>query len=139
MAAAAFLYYIEGQGGSWMASLEMGSYFPFTGAFVDEMITRRAAGNYALGVVHNGRFVPRYIGRADGDVRGRIKDHLGESPDYKYFKFRYAASPRDAFLHECMNYHGFRNSLDNVVHPARPEGMDLTCPYCEQRAVDAEE
>ncbi|HLN62304.1 MAG TPA: hypothetical protein VK464_12195 [Symbiobacteriaceae bacterium] len=122
-----------------MTSLEMGSYFPFTSAIVDEIITRRAPGNYALGFVRNGRFVPRYIGRAESDVRGRIKDHLGESPDYKYFKFRYAASPRDAFLHECMNYHGFIGGLDNWVHPARPAGTDLTCPYCEQKAIDSEE
>lgn len=118
-----------------MASLEMGSYFPLLSEIVDEIITRRAPGNYALGVVRNGRFVPRYIGRDDSDVRGRIKEQIGESPEYKYFKFRYAASPKDAFLHACMNYHDFRNSLEQMTHPARPDGTDLTCPFCEQSQV----
>ena len=114
-----------------MASLEMQGSYELTRANVDAVVTKTSPGNYALGYVNNDDvFVVQYVGRADGDVASRIKQHVGEK--YKRFKFSYATSPKAAFEKECKNYHDFggSQSLDNKIHPDRPAGTYWKCPYC---------
>jgi len=101
-----------------MAKLDMNGPYKLTNDEVDRQVTKKSAGNYALGRSNDeGTFIVNYVGRADNDVNARIKDHVGEK--YTKFKFSYADSAKAAFQKECHNYHGFGESkrLDNKVHP----------------------
>lgn len=54
-----------------------------------------------------------------------------EGCGYTHFEFSYASSPRAAFEGECRTYHdcgGSYGSLDNMRHPAPPEGEPWVCP-----------
>jgi hypothetical protein len=111
-------------------SLGMTGPFDLNNEKIDELITKTSAGNYALGYLNKeNSFIVKYVGRADSDLNGRLKDHVGE---YSKFKFSYATSPKAAFEKECANYHDFgeKNSLDNKIHPDRPTGSNWKCPYC---------
>jgi len=111
-----------------MASLNMKGPFTLTNEEVDNQITRTCCGNYALGSVKDGTFYVNYVGRADENLNQRVKQHCKES--YKYFKFSYATSPKDAYLEECRNYHDFGESvkLDNKIHPDQPKNCNWKCP-----------
>ena len=100
---------------------------------VDEKVTIKSAGNFALGYMEYASFIVRYIGRSDSDIKEEIKKHIGQG--YCYFKFRYASSPKDAFEKECNNYHDFNDPegrLDNEKHPTRPVYSNRTCPICKK-------
>ena len=119
-----------------MASLNMDGAYDLTNNDISSQVTKTSAGNYALGYMKTkedgGRtFVVEYVGRSDTDVAGRLKQHVGEK--YKKFKYSYATSPKAAFEKECKNYHDFgeSQSLDNDVHPRRPDGSGWKCPCCE--------
>ena len=73
-----------------------------------------------------------YVGRADTDLNDRVKDHVDEG--YESFKYSYATSPKDAFEKKCENYHDFgeNKSLDNKIHPDRPNGSSWECPKCDK-------
>jgi len=100
---------------------------------IDEVITKTSAGNYALGDSDEKTFYVRYVGRADENVKVRLKSWVGKKDKYKEFKFSYATSPKAAFEKECQNYHDFGGSdkLDNDIHPDRPEGSGWKCPMCK--------
>lgn len=104
----------------------------FTSEEVDRQITKKQAGNYALGYINEKNiFIVQYVGRSDSDVNNRIKDHLNKK--YTHFKFSYASSPKDAFEKECRNYHDFGESkkLDNDIHPDLPaNSKKWACPVC---------
>ena len=106
--------------------------YPFTSEEVDCQITKKQAGNYALGYINEkGTFIVHYVGRSDTDVNDRIKDHLNKG--YTHFKFSYASSPKGAFEKECQNYHDFGESkiLDNDIHPDLPaNSKKWKCPVC---------
>lgn len=119
-----------------MASLDMSGAYSLTNAEVSNQVTKTSAGNYALGYMKTKddgghTFIVQYVGRSDTDVGGRLKQHVGEK--YKKFKYSYASSPKAAFEKECRNYHDFgeSKSLDNEVHPRRPNGSGWKCPYCD--------
>ena len=114
-----------------MVSLGMKGPYDLTTKSVNEVVTRKSAGNYALGYKNDkGVFIVQYVGRADIDVANRIKQHIGEG--YSKFKYDYATSPKAAFEKECINYHDFGGSqlLDNTIHPDRPNGSSWKCPCC---------
>jgi hypothetical protein len=113
-----------------MASLDMQGPYDLTAKKIDEVITRTSPGNYALGHMDNETFRVSYVGRSDTDVNKRLKDWVGSK--YKNFKSSYATSPKDAFEKECKNYHDFgeSKSLDNKIHPERPNNADWKCPVC---------
>jgi hypothetical protein len=118
-----------------MASLNMGQSFDFSVENVDGQITKKSAGNYALGYVKTkGSFIVEYIGRADEDINSEIKKHIGEHKEYQRFKYSYALSSLEAFEKECRNYHDFgeNKKLHNNAHPVCPEGSDWKCPVCEK-------
>lgn len=115
-----------------MARLDMGeNSYDLTSAKIDKHVTRTSAGNYALGYAKDDGFIVQYVGRADSDVNGRLKDHIGEG--FKQFKFSYAPSPKAAFEKECKNYHDFGESekLKNKYHPDKPNGSNWRCPVCD--------
>ncbi len=68
-----------------------------------------------------------YVGRSDGDVQGRLAQHIGSG--YSHFWFAYASSPMDAFLKECWLWHQY-SPTDNSIHPDRPNGSGWRCPVC---------
>lgn len=119
-----------------MATLNMAGSFDFNAETVDVQVTKKSAGNYALGYTNGeGKFVVRYVGNSDADLNEDIKKHIGESEKYKKFKYSYAASPKEAFEKVCQNYHDFggdKNKLRNVKHPVRPDNTDWTCPVCNK-------
>jgi len=114
-----------------MASLGMNGPYVFTSDKINEIVTRKSEGNYALGYTKDdGTFVVKYVGRSDTDIIQELKTKISEK--YKKFKFSYANSPKEAFEKECRNYHDFGESenLDNKIHPQRPNGTNWKCPIC---------
>ncbi len=73
--------------------------------------------------------IPRYVGRSDDNVRGRLLKWVG-SRKYSLFSVEHIRNPVEAFLRECGLYHYYRNQLDNKVHPGRPRGCRDKCPKC---------
>jgi hypothetical protein len=110
-----------------MASPALSGPYPLTNAGVDRNVTRKAPGVYALGETRNNTFYISYVGRSDDDVAGRLKQHIGKYPE---FKFAYATSPKDAFEKECELYHDY-GGQNNPNHPARPAGSGWKCPRCK--------
>lgn len=96
------------------------------------MVTKTSPGVYVLDKTTKGSFQVNYVGRADTDLNGRLKDWVGTK--YKYFKFDYATSKMDAFKKECElwhNYGGPKGKLDNKKHPERPDKTNWKCPKCK--------
>ena len=74
---------------------------------------------------------PRYVGRSDGSLYERLKQHLNEP--YKYYRFKQCTTKKDAFEWECKYWHKFQDSIDNSEvnwgnHPARPKNTSYYCP-----------
>lgn len=120
-----------------MAQLDMYGPYELKNKRIDSCVTKKSAGNYALGYIRSNRdntksFIVKYVGRSDDDVNDRLKDHVGEKDDYEYFMYSYASSPKAAFEKECLDYHNFGESrlLNNDIHPARPSGCNWKCPCC---------
>lgn len=72
-----------------------------------------------------------YVGRSNTDLKQELKARLEK--EHPKFKYSYATSPKAAFEKECENYHDFggKNSLENDVHPARPDNSGWECPDCD--------
>jgi hypothetical protein len=113
-----------------MATLGLTGPFELTHESIDARVTRRQAGNYALGWVDGVTFNVEYVGRSDVDLNDRLHDWVDQG--YSHFKARYARSAKVAYMKECRNFHEFggTNGLDNDVHPDRPDGTRLQCPFC---------
>lgn len=97
---------------------------------IDQAVRGVGAGAYALGRVdQSGTFLISYVGRSDSDLNSRIKQHAGKYQSFKYAFYQGHANA--AFLAECRLFHDFgAYSLDNKVHPARPQGSSWKCPHC---------
>jgi len=96
---------------------------------IDSNIRKEFAGVYVLYI--RGPIRAKRVGRSDEDLNKRIKDYLESK--YKYFRFDYAKSPKDAFDKECELYHDYRGDkgkLDNERHPDKKEGSNWKCPTC---------
>jgi len=112
-----------------MASLGMNGPFDLDEKTINSMVTKKSAGNYALGRINDeGTFLVGYVGRSDQDINGRLKNWVDETK-YSKFKFSYAFSPKAAFENECKNYHDFDPPL-NDSHPDRPNDTNWKCPRC---------
>jgi len=96
---------------------------------IDQFITGRSPGNYALGYVLGHSFIVKYIGRSDTDLNISLKSWINS---YAYFKWSYASSELEAYEKECANFHDFGGSemLDNHDHPSKPKGSKWVCPVC---------
>lgn len=76
-----------------MGPLQMSGSFPLDDAMIDATVSRRSAGNYALGYLDDGTFVVFYVGRSDADVRSRLHEWVG-APSGGH---RYASSTQAAW------------------------------------------
>ena len=112
-----------------MVTLSMKGPLELTNEKIDEVITARSPGNYALGYIEGHSFIVEHIGRSDTDLNGRLKEWVLHYPN---FKWSYARSEKAAYEKECRNYHNFGGNemLVNTIHPAIPEGTNLKCPVC---------
>jgi hypothetical protein len=93
---------------------------------IDRLIGKKKIGNYILGYLVDKIFYPKYVGRSDTDLNVKLKEYIDSK--YKRFRFLIQTSAKNAFLKECENYHDFRKSIDNTIHPARPKGTEWKCP-----------
>lgn len=122
-----------------MANLNMGNVkYALTDENIDAKVKNDAIGNYGLGYIKDGKFCVAYVGRSDTDLNRRLHDHVEENAKYKYFKFSYARTPKEAYEKECINFHDFggTKSLENERHPDRPEGKgDYKCPVCGREYI----
>jgi hypothetical protein len=92
---------------------------------VDISVPTRVGGVYCLG--KTGRTVT-YVGRADHDLRDKIKSHW---PEYQMFWYQPALSPRDAFLSHCQTFHKHADaSMGAGDHPSPPGNISVKCPIC---------
>jgi hypothetical protein len=71
-----------------MRLLEMSGSYPLNDGSIDETLTRRSPGNYALGYLDGETFVVFYVGRSDSDVRASLHGWVGKSSA----KERYASA-----------------------------------------------
>lgn len=76
-----------------MGSLAMNGSYPLTAEAIDERLTRKAPGNYALGHLDGDTFMVSYVGRSDSDLRHRLHEWVG-APSHCD---RYAPSGRAAW------------------------------------------
>ena len=116
-----------------MASLNMYGPYTLSKEEIDKRIATGKPGNYAYGYTRksDNTFIVKYVGRSDSDLNKRIKHGIGK---YAQFKFSYAENAKEAFEKECQNYHDYGGdigSLDNDIHPDRPEGKEYECPICD--------
>ena len=94
---------------------------------IDAAVTRSSAGVYALGYTSpEGRFCINHVGRADTDVKSKLRNYIGAAT---LFKFGYAPSSKAAFERECELFHAL-SPPGNRVHPGRPQGTNWACPRC---------
>lgn len=116
-----------------MPTLEMGNnVYKMDAETISKLIDDNIIGNYALGfITPNNSFVVKYVGRSE-DLKKRLLGHLNDESKYSYFKFSLATSIKEAYLKECKNFHDFGGTkyLDNKIHPAKPDGIRDSCPYC---------
>jgi len=115
-----------------MPSLEMNGPYELDKDIIDEKVTKKSPGNYALGRKRDtdGTFLIGYVGRADKDLNDRLKKWAGKTKR-PLFKFSYANSPKEAFEKECHNWHDF-DPPDNKIHPDRPKDATWRCPRCDK-------
>jgi hypothetical protein len=95
---------------------------------INETVVKTSPGAFALGYVDGaGKFCISSVGRSDADLRERLRSVIGAG---SLFKFRYCETAKAAFEKECQLFHEFRPG-GSPLHPARPTGSKLTCPYCQ--------
>ena len=68
-----------------VGALEMKGPYPLSHGAVDGAVTRRSAGNYALGYLDGDVFVVFYVGRSDTDVNQTLHDWVGVPSRYKTY------------------------------------------------------
>ncbi len=73
--------------------LEMNGSYPLTHEAIDEALTRRAPGNYALGFMDGSVFTVFYVGRSDSDLRLRLHEWVGAPSRYR----RYGPAAKAAY------------------------------------------
>lgn len=84
-------------------------------------------GVYMLGQQgQSNRFLISYIGAGFTDVRSELLDRIGTA---SMFKIQLTQSADAAFRKQCDLFHQFQPS-GNFVHPERPRGSSVQCPYC---------
>jgi hypothetical protein len=94
---------------------------------IDAAIRRSSAGVFALGYTSpEGKFCIAHVGRADTDVKGKLRGCIGSAT---LFKFGYLPNSKAAFQRECELFHDL-SPPGNRVHPGRPRGTNWECPRC---------
>jgi hypothetical protein len=100
-----------------------------SGTHINNVVSRRSPGIYALGRRRGTAFDPCCVGRADDDIRGELLRHVRA---YPLFEYGYCSSAVEAFEQECQAFHDLADAkpLDNTTHPQPPVGSGLKCPRC---------
>jgi hypothetical protein len=94
---------------------------------INDAIARQSAGVFALGSTDpSGNFRVKHVGRADSDVRNRLRECIGSDA---MFKVGFFASAQAAFEKECELFHDFAPP-GNRIHPGRSKGTRWACPRC---------
>lgn len=84
------------------------------------------AGTYVL-LKHDAAM---YVGRSDTCVLTRLCQHE-LLPKVTHVTWEPSSTPERAYRLEAAWFHQFRGpNLLNQVHPARPTGYKLNCPFC---------
>jgi hypothetical protein len=104
----------------------MANFYKLDSTTIDQVVTQKSPGVYALDRTTTPGFTVNYVGRADDDVARRLKKWVSDG-GYSYFQFEYHSTVKATFDRECQLYHLYPN-LDNVIHPARPAGTNYACP-----------
>jgi hypothetical protein len=108
-----------------MRSLEMSGSYPLTDEAIDEAVTRRSAGNYALGYMDGDAFNVFYVGRSDSDLRRRLHDWVGRPSPYE----KYASPARAPWgVHRRGRFPVDVAALDRVEH-AESSYTRFACSY----------
>ena len=95
---------------------------------IDLAVRKKSAGVFALGRLdQDGHFCLSRVGRSDKDLNEALRSFIASEA---LFKFAYESDARRAFIRECELFHRFRPPA-NVLHPSRPDGTTLICPYCQ--------
>lgn len=68
-----------------VGQLAMKGSYPLGHVAIDAAVTRRSAGNFALGYMDGDIFVVFYVGRSDRDVRQSLHDWVGVQSRYKLY------------------------------------------------------
>ena len=76
-----------------LGSLAMDGSYPLTVEAIDEKLTRKSPGNYALGYLDGDTFMVFYVGRSDSDVKRRLHEWVGAPSHHD----RYASSTEAAW------------------------------------------
>jgi len=117
-----------------MPSLTMNGPYDLDIRTINDIVTKKFPGNYALGhPKKDGAFVVKYIGRSDSDINAELKRCISRfGRAFTLFKYSYAPTRRAAFEKECQNFHDFGGSdkLVNENHPSRTAGVNWKCPEC---------
>jgi hypothetical protein len=94
---------------------------------IEAAIVDGSPGVFALGRIDSGgKFCVNHVGRADADIKVRLRDFIGSD---SLFKYDYYRSAEAAFRKECELFHDVRPPR-NLVHPGRPKGTSWECPRC---------
>ena len=70
-----------------------------------------------------------YVGRSDTCLQKRLLQHA-YAGRADYFSYDIQWTPEEAFIAECSAYHVAVSRTENLIHPARPKGVVLECPFC---------
>lgn len=123
-----------------MASVIREGPYSLTLDEIHAVVTQKSPGSFILGTIDaDGTFKPRAVGRAATDVRSELELQTRLASQYNAFVFRYAASPHQAFEHQCIDFHecGECVGLENKRHPARPSHTDWLCPECGESFLNS--
>lgn len=96
------------------------------------LIPSGTIGTYILYEINNESIcLPVYIGRSDIDLRNRLMQH---ALNYRahFFEFMIQSSPENAYIVECSLYHALGNNIRNIIHPDKPNGIEILCPFCRK-------
>lgn len=96
--------------------------FPLTAEGVWDYVEANSIGTYILAVeqvTESGTFSADYIGRSDGRLGWRLRDHVEEDLD-DVFWFRYCDTADEAYQEEMRLYDALCDTIRNDVKPARP-------------------
>jgi len=117
-----------------MASLKMKGPYVLSPDKINEVVTQKSAGNFALGYISETDFIVLYVGRSDVDLNEDLQMWVNRKSDCLFFKYAYAACPQAAFEKECKNFHDFDGSigLSNDKHPEPNKNTDWKCPICKK-------
>lgn len=109
--------------------LQLSRPFQLNYQVIDRAILGNKPGTYALGYIQSNTFIVKYVGRSDSNLNSRLKCWADEGK-HAYFKAKYWGTTHEAYEHECFLYHLFGSGLGNLIHPDRPNGLNLNCKHC---------